>query len=400
MLTRLRVKNFKLLRDVELVFADPLTVLIGPNASGKSTVLEVIEFLRRCATDGLSAAVTAHGGYGAIRTAGAEGPIEIETTWEIARRKDPTRAFLMTWRIALAPGTVGALVASESLTEGKHPRVTTDEDGTRLALPETPEARPVPLTSNRQLAFEILRDSTTYSSLHWLRWLWSVSRHLGVLATTASWARSSPDRSSARDAVVLAPELFVGHEGIGLANALYNLQANHLEAWETLERSFRAEYPFVKRIVFPADAGGGKVGFALEDKRFAGTRIYASQMSDGMIAFLTLLVSVLQPEQRGVLALDEPDVHLHPSALRRFVALCGSTDLPRSIILVTHSNALLDALDDPAKVLRIVEPGPDGTRVRTLDPTALAAWRKEYTLSEMRTTGLLDANNTETEVDA
>jgi len=363
-------------------------------------VLEVIEFLRRCATDGLSAAVTAHGGYGAIRTAGAEGPVEIETTWKVATNTTRVRQLSLTWKIALVPGNVGVLVASESLHDGKQVRVTTGDDGARQALPETPERKSVPLMDNRQLAFEILRDPTNFPSLNVLRALCIFCRYLGVLATTASWARSATDRSSARDSVVLAPEPFVGHEGMGLANALYNLQTNHLEAWQTLERSFRAEYPFVKRIVFPADAGGGKVGFALEDKRFTGTRIYASQMSDGMIAFLTLLVSVLQPDQRGVLALDEPDVHLHPSALRRFVALCASADLYRRIILVTHSNALLDALDDPAKVLRIVEPGPDGAHVRTLDPTALTAWRKEYTLSEMRVTGLLDANNTETEVDA
>ena len=46
MLKTLRVKNFRLLRDVEVNFPEgkPL-VFIGPNASGKSTILEVLDFV-------------------------------------------------------------------------------------------------------------------------------------------------------------------------------------------------------------------------------------------------------------------------------------------------------------------------------------------------------------------
>ena len=48
---------------------------------------------------------------------------------------------------------------------------------------------------------------------------------------------------------------------------------------------------------------------------------------------------------------------------------------------------------DPADSVRIVESGKDGAIVRKLDKDTLDAWRKEYTLSEMRKTGLLDAPN-------
>jgi len=44
MLTRLRVQNFKNLRDVEVYFG-PLTVIAGPNGVGKSNLLDAIQFL-------------------------------------------------------------------------------------------------------------------------------------------------------------------------------------------------------------------------------------------------------------------------------------------------------------------------------------------------------------------
>ena len=119
-----------------------------------------------------------------------------------------------------------------------------------------------------------------------------------------------------------------------------------------------------------------------------------------MVAYLCLLVSVVHPLHRGVLALDEPDAHLHPSALRRLMALAQESHADRALLITTHSNALLDELRDPAASVRIVEPSPDGARIRRLDPDALAAWRSEYSLSDLRRTGLLDQSNTAYESDA
>ena len=49
MLTRLRVQNFKNLRDVEVYFG-PLTVIAGPNGVGKSNLLDAIQFLGHTAS--------------------------------------------------------------------------------------------------------------------------------------------------------------------------------------------------------------------------------------------------------------------------------------------------------------------------------------------------------------
>lgn len=49
MLKKLILENWKSFRYVELPI-DPLTVLIGTKASGKSNVVDALEFLRRTAT--------------------------------------------------------------------------------------------------------------------------------------------------------------------------------------------------------------------------------------------------------------------------------------------------------------------------------------------------------------
>ena len=72
----------------------------------------------------------------------------------------------------------------------------------------------------------------------------------------------------------------------------------------------------------------------------------------------------------------------------------------RCLLIITHSNAFLDELRDPTASVRIVEPTKEGARIRKLDPEALKAWRADYTLSEMRRTGLLDPSNTDYATDA
>src|SRR5688572_15751187 len=49
MITRAKFQNFKALRDVEITFDSRLTVLVGPNGSGKTSVLQGIMFLTQLA---------------------------------------------------------------------------------------------------------------------------------------------------------------------------------------------------------------------------------------------------------------------------------------------------------------------------------------------------------------
>ena len=74
----LRVKNYRVLRDVRLDKMTPLTVLIGPNGSGKSTLFDVFAFLAECFASGLPNAWGRRGGMRELRSRGEDGPITIE----------------------------------------------------------------------------------------------------------------------------------------------------------------------------------------------------------------------------------------------------------------------------------------------------------------------------------
>ena len=396
MLEYLRVKNFRLLRDVRVDFDDVLTVFVGPNAAGKSTVLEVLDFLARCGADGLQKAGLAHGGIDSIRTIGTVDPIELAMRWAF---RTGERNWLLDWEVKLSRTQSGGFfVRSESLVDLKDRNaarvlVETDDAGERFVYPEVEEADRTPVREGTQLAFEVFMNPGRFRALGVFRGLLSRVQVVGALPTSPGWARTDASAPSPRDSLVIGPKTFLDRQGLGLANVLYGLQTEHPEVWRELDRDFRGEFRFVERIMFPAELTGAKIAFAFEDARFKGRKLFASEMSDGMVAYLCLLAAILNPDHVGVLGLDEPDANLHPSALRRLMSVAHRARPKRRLVIVTHSNALLDELSDPAKSIRVVESTKDGTAIRKLDASALAAWRKDYSLSDLRRSGLIDPSN-------
>jgi predicted ATPase len=86
MIHAVRFRTFKALRDVELTL-DPLTILVGPNASGKTSVLEGISLLTRLASMDPRAVFDGRQSLGVIASRGAEGVFELALTGTFRRKK-------------------------------------------------------------------------------------------------------------------------------------------------------------------------------------------------------------------------------------------------------------------------------------------------------------------------
>ncbi len=56
------VKNYRLFRDIKLEKLTPLTIIVGANGTGKSTLFDVFSFLREALVQDVNVAVSRRGG--------------------------------------------------------------------------------------------------------------------------------------------------------------------------------------------------------------------------------------------------------------------------------------------------------------------------------------------------
>jgi predicted ATPase len=72
-LEQIQVEGYRSLVDVTLPL-HPLTVMIGPNGSGKTALLETLALLQSAAQKNLAATLTGQGGLSAVLSQVAEPP--------------------------------------------------------------------------------------------------------------------------------------------------------------------------------------------------------------------------------------------------------------------------------------------------------------------------------------
>ena len=135
---------------------------------------------------------------------------------------------------------------------------------------------------------------------------------------------------------------------------------------------------------------GGTVSLFLEEQ--GGRQISASRLSDGTLRYLCLLAILLHPEPPPLVAIEEPELGLHPDLLPTLSDLLVQASERSQLIVTTHSDVLVDALTDKPESIVVCEQHAGQTSMRRLDNAELAKWLEEYSLGDLWTSGQLGGN--------
>jgi predicted ATPase len=108
------------------------------------------------------------------------------------------------------------------------------------------------------------------------------------------------------------------------------------------------------------------------------------RMSDGTLKFLCLLAVLFHPKPAPLVCIEEPELGLHPDALRLVAEVLVEASERTQLIITTHSEALVDALTDrPESVLVCERDFDNGTQFKRLAQDELDEWLQHYTLGEL-----------------
>ena len=99
-------------------------------------------------------------------------------------------------------------------------------------------------------------------------------------------------------------------------------------------------------------------------------------------AFLRSKLSDLDPDAMSITALEEPEAHLHPSAIRSLMGIVS--DLPGQKLLSTHSGDLLASV--PSSAIRRFAHSNDGINAHRIEPRTLTEEEERKFDSHVRRT--------------
>ena len=378
---RLTIRGFRRLLDVSLELR-PLTVLIGANGCGKTSVLDVLAMLSSSAQEKLGSAISDLSGLSSVLTYDRADELEVGLTSEISK------ADTLSYWLKLRPRGVGYVIQFEQLIEQQAPEwkhqlhltayeggdisyfdpgrnllsaVTWTHKQPETALSQTPKMFPAPEGFRRRLA-----TSTSYQILR-------VDR-----------------RSPVRLPQPMTPAELPGKDGEDLISCLYSMRETNRDRFEAVEDTLRVAFPGFERLEFPAVAAG-TLGLGWRE-RGVSKSFYAHQLSEGRLRFLWLTALLQSPGLTPLTLLDEPDVSLHPQLISLLVDQFREASLRSQLIVATHSDTLIRFLR-PEEVV-VCDADDDGmTTLTRADKLDLDDWLKDYSLDELWRNGRLGARS-------
>ncbi|MGH3920732.1 MAG: AAA family ATPase [Pseudonocardiaceae bacterium] len=329
---RLRIQNYRVLRDVEFRDLTPLTVLLGPNGSGKSTVFDVFAFLHEAFTTNLRAAWDHRNRIRELRSRGESGPITIE----IAYRQAPGER-LVTYRLELdeengSPVVMGELLRWNTSPGSGRPRdILSFQRGEGFLYDDVRDN----YTDERLDSPDLLAVST----------LGGLARHPRVARLRrfiSGWYLSYLSGGTKRTVPEAGPQARLSETGDNMPNVVQYLKEQRPDRLDEILRVLADRVPQLERVETELLADG-RLLLRFKDAPF-DEPVLAKYASDGTLKLLAYLTVLYDPAPPPIVGIEEPENFLHPRLLQVLAEEARGVAGRSQLLVTTHSPYFVDAL--------------------------------------------------------
>ena len=367
LISKLKLQNWRNFKKIEVELRERVFV-IGPNASGKSNLLDVFRFLRDVAQSqggGLQRAVASRGGMTKLRCLLARRDPEVLIEVELSERVDTPPV----WRYTLAfrsegKGKQRVMVAKEKVVDLRTNAVLLDRpDSQDEADSERLTETSLEQVNANQKFREIAQFFGPLTYLHMVPQLLKYSE-----LSASSLLEGDPFGQSFLERIAKTSE------------------RTRIARLTKIEAALRACVPNMRQLKFTRDeiTGAPHLEALYEHWRPDAGWQREDQFSDGTLRLLGIMWGLLDGD--SLLLLEEPELSLNESIVRQIPALLWQMQRKakyrRQVFVTTHSEALLEHSSvDPRDVLRL-EPSGEGTRAMTATAQEIALVAAGYTVAE------------------
>ena len=336
MLTSITLQNFKSFGEEQTIPLQPISVLVGPNNSGKSNLVSLARLIRSVVKSP----------PGAQSSFAEEGGLEF-----VFHRPAPVDAIM---RIAWTVEATGSY-STELVRGGTPPQASSK----RERIDASTVAEPWTLVGNRPPFTGLwhLFNSPNIPTPDQLRPV------CAPMAESRELQLSAP--SLRRDADVV-PEPRLGADGSGMAAVLGFWRGAKLDRAEALDTFVKACLPEVARVLVKPGPTSGQQRLWVQQTD--GEQFDAVHVSDGVLSFIALAMHAIDAEPGSLILIEEPEQSIHPRRIHDLVELFRKIVHERKcqIVVVTHSPVLLHELKDDPEAILLFRRSATGTRVNPL----------------------------------
>jgi predicted ATPase len=377
---------------------EPLNVLIGSNASGKSNLIEALSLLAATPWD-LQTPIRLGGGVedwlwkGAILPPTATIDVIVKSPYPSAPPFTLIKHRLSftgnMWRFELVDEVVDSAISIDGTDTPPYLYYRYRfQDGRPVIdmVMATPDQR-----SQRSLQWDDVspdqsilsqrRDPNTFPELTYLANLFGrirIYRDLDI-------GRLAPVRLPQRPDAYPS-ELLEDASNLGLVlSHLLNLPPVKARILERM-KDF---YPSFSDVNVAISGGAAQIFF---HEMGLHQPVPATRLSNGSLRYLCLLAVLCHPNPPPVICIEEPELGLHPDIIPEVAKLLVEASSRSQIFVTTHSDILVDCLTDIPESVIVCEKHDGATKLERLDPEQLKPWLEQYRLGDIWTMGQIGGN--------
>ena len=382
-----RIQNFRALKDITLgklwnsqkaEALSGMTVVIGKNGVGKSTLFDAFSFLADCLKYGVEKACDHRGGFERIRSKGVTEPIKIEIyyretqntvpiTYELVIDLDDyNRPFVRYERLRQRRKgqKTGWPFSFLILNSGQGMVWKGDLEG--IEIKETKKQLSIDdlIAKLKETRREVSEKEDV--EMDDLRRLGIVT--LGVLKQhprisafrrfIEGWYLSYFTPNAARSLPLAGPQRHLNTRGDNLSNVVQFMEREYPEQFKEVLLQIADKIPGINQITSEKTLDG-RLLLKFNDKTFVDP-FYAQQMSDGTLKMLTYLLLLKDPKPPPFICIEEPENGLYHKLLETLANELRDHAIEKrsQVFVTTHQPYFVNAL--LPKEVWILEKGNNG----------------------------------------